>query len=118
MKKDTFRLLMLIGAIGFAVLYGMELASSGIGRVYGPMETPAAVRPAPPWTAEEEEEWRLPPPTRRPATYVPADPYTIARSGKEPLIDRLSSATAEALHHISEGSIRFIVSLFDKITGA
>jgi len=117
MKKDTFRLLMLIGAIGFAVLYGMELASTGIGRVYGPMETPAAARPAP-WTAEEDDEWRLPPPERGHSTYVPADPYPIARSGREPLIDRLSSATAEVLHHISGGGIRFIVSLFDKITGS
>lgn len=117
MRKDTFRLVMLIGAIGFAVLYGMELASTGIQRVHGPLEAPAAVTPVPS-ASEEEDEWRLPPRRMVPPEYVPNEPYVIPRSGSEPLIDRLSSATAETLHHISSGGIRFIVSLFEKFTGS
>jgi hypothetical protein len=115
-RKDTFRLLMLIGVIGFAVLYGMELASTGIHRVYGPIEDPVVGRPSP--SDSDDEEWRLPPRHPSSSVYVQNDPYDFPRNDREPLLDRLSSATAETLHHISSGGIRLIVSLIEKVTGS
>ncbi|THF74996.1 hypothetical protein [Cohnella fermenti] len=42
MSKDLVKLLVVVGAILFAILFGMELAGSGIHSVYGPIEQNAA----------------------------------------------------------------------------
>ncbi len=116
MRRDSLRLLLLIGVVGFAVLYGMELSSSGISRVYGPLEEPSAVQESP--EVSEDEEWTLPPARTVPPGYMPDGPYAFPRDDRVPLVDRLSAATAETLHHISSGGIRLVVSLFDKVTGS
>jgi hypothetical protein len=126
MRRDSIRLLVIAGIVGLAVLYGMELSSDGISRVYGPMQDSepggqaaadaagsSRVRPS----ASEDEDWTLPP--RKSSRYDERETsLVIPRSDRQPLVDRVSAATAEALHDISSGGIRFVVSLFDKVTGS
>lgn len=38
MNRKTWKLLLLGGAITFVVLFGMEMSTSGIERIYGPMD--------------------------------------------------------------------------------
>ena len=133
MRKDLFRLMMLAGAIVFAILYGMELASKGIANVNGPLETPAASDTAgePP----ADDEWRLPERTgtatggdgagnvsagsgdRQAPAYDWGDDEAaeLPRKDSQPIVDRLSGATAELLSDLSRGGIRFVVSLFDSV---
>jgi hypothetical protein len=127
MGRDTLKLLILAGIVGFAVLYGMELSSSGIHNVYGPMESPV-MRQDP---AAGGDDWTLPVrSTERSGTRLPAvnetDPYNwdtqgqtvIPRHDRKPIVDRISAKTGQALHGLSSGGIRFVVSLFDKVTGS
>jgi hypothetical protein len=128
-RRDTLRLLILAGIVGFAVLYGMELSSKGIADVNGSWDSGGNL------TGQQvpaDAEWQLPPeqtpvkPT--PVREEPAptnDPYAgwdqglneIPRNDHEPLVDRLSGKTAEVLHDLSRNGIRFVVSIFDRVTG-
>ncbi|MDB4867618.1 MAG: hypothetical protein JWR03_1951, partial [Cohnella sp.] len=127
-RRDTFKLLILAGVVAFAIMYGMELASSGISTVYGPMDSPA-VRQDP--AAGGGNDWSLPTrQTDRSATgttttdqTIPYDWGTqnetaIPRNDHKPIVDRISGKTAEVLHGLSSGGIRFVVTLFDKMTGS
>jgi len=133
MRRDTFKLLIFAGLLGFAVLYGMELSSKGIETVKGPWETQS---PAPGNGANPEEEWTLPEPAKprgaEPAGrsgardggeagagedgYAEEEPV-IPRDDREPIVDQLSGKTGEVLHDLSRNGIRFVVSLFDKVLG-
>lgn len=125
MRRDSLRLLLLIGVIAFAVLYGMELSSSGIKNVYGPMDQLPSQRPA---EQTDDGTWSLPPDrTQTHPEAVPSetggtgesDPEAyFPRTDRQPLVDRVSGTTAEALHELSSGGIRFVVSLFDRMTGS
>jgi len=133
MRRDTFKLAMLAAIVAFAVLYGMELSSRGIENVNGKVISADDESLS---DVEATEEWVLP--TREPVKQRPssskttdsgklldeeqyndwdAELYDIPRNDHKPLVDRVSGATAEALHGISKGGIKFVVSLFDKVTG-
>ncbi|WP_027088242.1 hypothetical protein [Cohnella panacarvi] len=133
MRRDTFKLAMLAAIVAFAVLYGMELSSRGIENVNGKVVN---ARDDSLSDVEAADEWVLP--TREPAEQKPSSPrttdpgklldeeqyndwdaelYDVPRNDHKPLVDRVSGATAEALHGISKGGIKFVVSLFDKVTG-
>ncbi len=123
MRRDSFRLLLLAGVVAFAVLYGMDLSSRGINRVYGPMDQQPGADVRPQQQQSESEDWTLPPrkttnrqqsSSARSQNQQPA----IPRNDSQPLIDRVSGTAAETLHGLSSGGIRFIVSLFDKVTGS
>lgn len=122
MRRDSFRLLLLAGVVAFAVLYGMDLSSRGINRVYGPMDQQSdGASPRVQQQQQDDEDWTLPPrPTanRQSSSFDRSEELVIPRHDSEPLVDRVSGAAAETLHGISSGGIRFIVSLFDKITGS
>ncbi|GIO14828.1 hypothetical protein J19TS2_43830 [Cohnella xylanilytica] len=124
MGKDLFRLILVGGAIVFAILFGMELASSGIGDVYGPMETPAGAGTHPEAgtrpdaaTAEapsaEEGRFGSEPPG---ISVGETEDDPIPRLDHTPVIDRLAGKTAEILQNASKGGIHFIVNLFSKTT--
>ena len=123
MRRDSFRLLLLAGVVVFAILYGMDLSSRGINRVYGPLdEQPDGINPR---TQQQQQsdsgDWTLPPQRttdRQSSLSGRNQNLVIPRHDSEPLIDRVSGATAETLHGLSSGGIRFIVSLFDKVTGS
>lgn len=123
MRRDSLRLLLLAGVVAFAVLYGMDLSSRGINRVYGPMDQQPVDDMRPQQQQSEIGDWTLPP--RGTASRQPSSsgrsPYQepeIPRNDSQPLIDRVSGTAAETLHGLSSGGIRFIVSLFDKVTGS
>lgn len=46
------------------------------------------------------------------------DPYEIPRLGGEPLVDSLADKTASTLQRLSQGGVRAVVSLFDKLSGS
>ncbi len=131
MRRDFFRLLILAGILGFAVLYGMELSSKGIENVKGPWETEGA-------TVEQpvgDEDWTLPvkEPRQGEKSREQSPPSSAANEGqaegedgaqsgipradREPIVDRMSGRTAEVLHDLSRNGIRMVVSLFDKVLG-
>ncbi len=136
MRRDTFKLLVLAGIVAFAVLYGMELSSRGIENVNGKYETIDQGSPDDPAAADE---WTLPSSERTKqkqrtqsgaagkssgkATDMEdmndwdAELYGIPRRDHKPLSDRVSGAAAGALHSLSKGGIKFVVSIFDKVTG-
>jgi len=130
MGKDLFRLILVGGAIVFAILFGMELASSGIGDVYGPMETPAGAG-AHPETGTQQEAGVRPDAGTAAAPSAEngrfgseppgisvgeTDDAPIPRLDHTPVIDRLAGKTAEILQNASKGGIHFIVNLFSKTT--
>jgi len=133
MRRDSFKLLVLAGLLGFAVLYGMELSSKGIENVKGPWETPPAEYDQ---GNAAEDDWTLP------ATGKPrnadetsgrartddgetesgepesfGEESDIPRDDREPIVDRVSGKTGEVLHDLSRNGIRFVVSWFDKVLG-
>jgi len=127
MRRDTFKLLIFAGIVGFAILYGMELSSKGIETVNGPWETVAPSDGG--QTAAEEGDWTLPPNHSRdgerqnanavdtPGYQWEEEEYAIPRNDREPLVDRVSGKTAEVLHDLSRNGIRMVVSIFDKVMG-
>lgn len=124
MRRDSLRLLLLAGVVAFAVLYGMDLSSRGINRVYGPLDQQPSADMRSQQQRTEDGDWTLPPrrttdrsqpnATERSIDQEPV----IPRNDSQPLIDRVSGTAAETLHGLSSGGIRFIVSLFDKVTGS
>jgi hypothetical protein len=131
MRRETFKLLVFAGIVAFAILYGMELSSKGIENVNGPWPTTS---PTSDQNTTAVDEWPLPTPesaqqnkTKLPKTQKPVDntPYYdwnkeefgIPRFDHKPIVDRLSSKTAQVLHDLSRGGIRLVVSIFDRVTG-
>ncbi|MFC4305545.1 hypothetical protein [Cohnella boryungensis] len=128
MRRDSFRLLIFAGILGFAILYGMELSSKGIESVQGSLSSEE------PSGASGEEDWTLPA-TGKARGSAPVDSQegkwsdeaispqgdeeepTIPRNDREPIVDRVSGRTAEVLHDLSRNGIRMVVSLFDKVLG-
>ncbi|WP_080840558.1 hypothetical protein [Cohnella massiliensis] len=134
MKRDIWKLSIVAALLVLAMMYGMELASSGISNVYGPLEgeeirSGEAGETVPdPETAPEEARERAErteegtPAGQRYADEPPGIAYdseaepTIPRNDSEPVVDRLAGKTAETLQQLSKSGIRFIVSLFDQAT--
>lgn len=141
MGRDMLKFAVFAGLIVFAVMYGMELANSGINTVYGPVDrSGAASARSPQQTADggasqsagrtasgrSDGRYANEPPglavdgatdAAGRGTAVGSDGYAIPRDDHEPAVDRLAGKTAEALQNLSKGGIRFIVSLFDKVAG-
>lgn len=126
MSKDLVKLLLIGGAIAFAVMFGMELASSGIRDVYGPLDqTGAGVAeratspsPSPSPVREDSENGRYgsePDGISVDSTDGKVD-AVIPRDDHMPVIDQLANKTAEMLQHASKGGIHFVVDLFSKTT--
>lgn len=136
MRRDTFKLLVLAGIVAFAVLYGMELSSRGIEHVNGKYDTTGqgaedGATATDEWTLPSSERTKPKPQTQAGASAKEtgkatdmedvndwdAELYGIPRDDRKPLVDRVSGAAAEALHGLSKGGIKFVVSMFDKVTG-
>lgn len=136
MRRDSFKLLIFAGIVGFAILYGMELSSKGIQNVNGPWET--ANPNVEEQTSSEEGDWTLPArdptlgkrsldkePSSQAQNNVDDTLYYnenegelgIPRNDREPIVDRVSGKTAEVLHDLSRNGIRMVVSIFDRVMG-
>ncbi|RXZ77192.1 hypothetical protein EBB07_33500 [Paenibacillaceae bacterium] len=139
MKRDAFKWAILGGAIVFIVLYGIEMASSGIDNIYGPVEGGQTSRVTE--TLPQQREVAEPgkdagQPLAASKEFTPAAPEqrldTVVEERnvnprenrlpvfygqqREPGVNRLAESTGGLLQSISSGGIRFIVSLFDSIT--
>src|SRR5688572_21743379 len=132
MRKDSFKLFLFAAIMAFAVLYGMELSSKGIENVNGTMTSDETVNEQ----TADDDEW--PVPTKRPtqreqAELTPSDEpsddrdadqspywddpgYDIPRNDSNPIVDRVSGTTAQVLHDLSRGGIKFVVSIFESMT--
>ncbi|CAM4001140.1 hypothetical protein COLU111180_18755 [Cohnella lubricantis] len=133
MSRDLMKLLIVCGAIVFAVLFGMELSSSGISSVYGPMDPSIAGVHDPIHLGEdtdgaedmnvnasagsEDDEYAGGRYADEPeGISMDADEVPMPRLDHTPAIDRLANTAAEALQSVSRGGIQFVVHLFDKTT--
>lgn len=105
-----------------AVLYGMELTSSGIERINGPAlerTTGAAAKSVPAaeddravdseWVHDHEVELKK-------IVSTPLEEPVIPNAAREPGVDRLADKTAGLLQIVAHHGIRMVVSLFDSIT--
>ncbi|MBB6673968.1 hypothetical protein [Cohnella nanjingensis] len=144
MGRDLLKLALIGGLIVFAVMYGMELANSGINTVYGPVDKREATTASQPQAtgapqrqadvaAKDKLNGAAAGNGRSDGRYADEPPglavdgaggtggtgdgYAIPRDDHQPAVDRLAGKTAEALQSISKGGIRLIVSLFDKVAG-
>jgi hypothetical protein len=136
MRRSAWKWAGLGGLIAIILLYGTEMATSGIEKVYGPLDRgggvyDAASLPVQQKTIAERRKELLD------AERYYADNYgTGASIGEEraetaggierlpglpvqghiPSVNRVADGTAGLLQSVSSGSIRFVVSLFDAIT--
>lgn len=147
MRKDSVKLLLMAGGLALAIMYGMELASSGIAAVHGPLGAAGSSKGAG-TVLHTEDDWiasdgqRSEEGTRTGSGNAADDPArngkkvgtsqesqregtgtdssgpVIPRHDREPIVDRVSGKTASVLHDVSKSGIRFVVSLFEKATGS
>jgi len=148
MGRSIGKFAILSALVGLAVLFGMELADDGIRSVYGPVggdgasavsdgsrtNDSSASGQRSRYYAEEpqgiayDDGAAAPRTDRRNAATGRAtaqeqplatqDPYEIPRPGGEPLVDSLADKTASTLQRLSQGGVRAVVSLFDKLSGS
>ncbi|MFS0727495.1 hypothetical protein [Paenibacillus sp. 1P07SE] len=146
MKKDAMKWALLGGVLVFLVLYGIEVVTTGIGTVYGPLDTARTARvsgivqqPVPPVTdmppAVREEHPSLPEREQVPAAaaalpersiplggtagsfdYRPLPPQGAYGITREPSVNRVAEQTAGLLQSLSSNGIRMVVSMFDSLT--
>jgi len=124
MSRDLMKLLIVCGAIVFAVMFGMELSSNGISSVYGPMDPSSAGISTPEQlntdAGTEEEaantDGRYADEPEGISLEGEDDEVPMPRNDHTPAIDRLANSAAEALQSVTKGGIHFVVNLFDKTT--
>jgi len=117
MGRFTIRFALFGLLVALCILYGIEMATSGIERIQGPLsgqqqteqleQTQDDIKKPVKETPGKEERQEEPAATQ---------PQPLKRSGKEPSVDVLADHTAGVLQAVSSGGIRFIVSIFDAIT--
>lgn len=133
MRRDTVKLFVFAGVVAFAVIYGMELSSKGIKNVNGEFDDGSRIVGQSTQTQSQsgDEDWKLPSRQSADRPTVPSGTaeddgveydwdeqlYDIPRNDRKPIVDRVSGKTAEVLHDLSRNGIRFVVSIFDRVTG-
>lgn len=126
MKGNAWKWLAIGGALAILVMFGLEMTSSGIERVYGPIEGEAPYE-ADSGIAAEEGSGRYETETdkriaqlereleeiRRAYGYdgerLPGVPYEDG----QPAVNKLADSTSGMLQSASSKGIRFVVGLFD-----
>lgn len=142
--KSAMKWTLLGGALAFVILYGIEMSSSGIERIYGPIEAEDGyteiVQPEPSAQPVNEID-----PTRQKIEQLEKELAEIKRqaglasdsdwSGEEeelplenerlpgiplendqPAVNRLADSTSGLLENMSSEGIRIVVSIFDGLT--
>ncbi|MBB6729747.1 DUF3679 domain-containing protein [Cohnella zeiphila] len=130
MARDGIKLLLAGALLLFAVMFGMELASSGISNVYGPVDPSAA-------TAAKQQADDIKKETGKAGANADAsgnadqgwygkEPDGISVSGADdpriprldhkPVVDRIAGGTADLLQSVSKKGIQLISKLFSKTT--
>lgn len=124
MSRKTWKLLLLVVAIAFIVLFGMEMSTSGIERIYGPMDGSEH------YAYDKEDRVYASETDRRIAELEKEldDIRKIAYGGNygaehdrlpgmpveddQAAVDKIADSTAGLLQSASSKGIRFVVSLF------
>jgi hypothetical protein len=125
MKRSTWKLLLIGGALTFIVLFGIEVSTTGIERIYGPMDgsEPYANGRVRDHYANEtdrriaELEKELDD-IRRIAygeAYVDGNGRLpgLPEEGDQAAVNRIADSTSGMLQTASSKGIRFFASLFD-----
>ncbi|WP_127496422.1 hypothetical protein [Paenibacillus glycanilyticus] len=141
--KGAFKWILLGGVLVFIVLYGIEMSSSGIERIYGPIEKNNSSS-----VISEEDRYNLASSDEESTTVKSSGLSTEAdrkiaelekelkevrkiaeQNGRherlpglssdngEPTVNKVADGTAGLLQSVSNSGIRFIASLFGSVTG-
>ncbi|MBD2844476.1 hypothetical protein IDH44_04680 [Paenibacillus sp. IB182496] len=137
MKRDALKWSLIGGALVFLLLYGIEVATTGIENVHGPLDNTQRVREETPLSpsaqaaaAAQEVAERLAAQREEAAREqwlqaaaaavqgAAADPLRPEGGApqREPSVNQVADRTAGVLQSLSSGGIRFIVGLFDTVT--
>ncbi|XEC96789.1 hypothetical protein AB6A23_09770 [Paenibacillus tarimensis] len=134
MKRNSVKWAVIGGVIVFMLLYGIEIATTGIESVYGPVgERRAApvteLLPQDRYTERNNSETEPlnagreePVVARTPAAETDEYVYQTERlpgmygESREPAVNRVAESTAGLLQSLSSNGIRFVVSLFESVT--
>ncbi|MDQ6421142.1 translation initiation factor 2 [Paenibacillus sp. LHD-117] len=126
MKRKSWKLLLLGGALTFIVLFGMEMSTSGIERIYGPMDgSERYTYDTGELTNASETEKRIAELEKelddiRKIAY--GDAYDNGENRRLPgmpleedqaAVNKIADSTSGLLQTASSKGIRFVVSLFD-----
>lgn len=126
MKGNAWKWLAIGGALAILVMFGLEMTSSGIERIYGPIEGEASygVDAGP---AAEEGSSRYESDTDKRIAQLERELEEIRRAyglggerlpgvpyeDEEPAVNKLADSTSGMLQSASSKGIRFVVGLFD-----
>ncbi|MFX3633704.1 MAG: hypothetical protein ACE3L7_25465 [Candidatus Pristimantibacillus sp.] len=142
MKRSALKWTVLGGVLVFIVLYGMEMSSTGIERIYGPIEGSGASSISLSQQADSSVEGVTSSVKDTPTGLTDAAERKIAKLEEElaevreiaernnrgqrlpgvsgdpdvPAVNKLADGTAGMLQSVTTGGIRFVVSLFDSVT--
>ncbi|WP_028561686.1 hypothetical protein [Paenibacillus pinihumi] len=129
-RKHSFKWAIIGAVIAIVLMFGIEIASTGIETVYGPVKQPSAssMTGLVPEAGPQQTYASVP---ERPVygPYVQGNSPNAGRyepvmermpgiygEYREPAVNRVADQTAGVLQSLSSGGIRFVVSLFDSIT--
>ena len=133
MARDGIKLLLAGGLLLFAVMFGMELASSGISNVYGPIDPQQAGTSAEQQAVDAKRGTGAAEASADASRGAGSDqgwygsePAGISVSGSndpriprldhKPVVDRIAGGTADLLQTVSKKGIHLIAKLFSKTT--
>lgn len=124
MKGNAWKWLTIGGVIALLVMFGLEMSTTGIERIYGPMNGEEYTAGAGESEYKSETEERIAELERELAeirritygngyegeeTRLPGIPY----ENDQPAVNKLADSTSGLLQSASSKGIRFVVGLFD-----
>lgn len=134
MRRNPFKWMVLGGILAIVVMYGIEMSSSGIERVYGPLDDPdpyieeVSTKPAANTVKEhlKAQQQKIAKLERELAelkqmTITGEEETTdfndrlpgVALEAEQPAVNRIADSTSGLLKNMSSEGIRLVVSLFD-----
>ncbi|MCR2803206.1 hypothetical protein [Paenibacillus soyae] len=126
MKGNAWKWLAIGGALAIVVLFGIEMTSSGIERIYGPIEGEASYGTGT-GLASQEERGSYESETDKRIAQLEKELEEIRRAygyngerlpgmpneDEAPAVNKLADSTSGMLQSASSKGIRFVVDLFD-----
>ncbi|CAM3114920.1 hypothetical protein PALU110988_02155 [Paenibacillus lupini] len=141
--KGTLKWILLGGVLVFIILYGVEMSSSGIEKIYGPIDgegTSSAIMSQDKTRSISEEDYEdavestgLSKSAERKIDALEKELKEVRKIAEEsarherlpgissdsgePAVNKVADGTAGLLQSVSSGSIRFIASILNSVTG-
>lgn len=125
MKRQSWKWLLLGGALTFLILFGMELSTKGVENIYGPLETETGYAPPSGEVQYASDTDRRIAELERELAEIRELTYEGSRWREEerlpgmpyredhPAVNKLADSTAGMLQNASSKGMRFVVSLFE-----